>query len=211
MTLDEMIAKTGHRQGGFRFIADELLKQPHHQWVIETGCARQPDNWEGDGQSTLIWLGLPEAFVESYDIDRDALTRLTVASKDGYDLDQYETDSSAVLRDADGRFEGFPGDSVARLLRSADNLSIGHGYCHLLYLDSMDVDMQNPHAAAQHALYEFIAARPLIGPGTLIAVDDNLMNSETGKLVGKGMYIADFMERIGKKPVFIGYQMVWRW
>lgn len=193
MTLDEMIAKTGHRQAGFRFIVDELLKQPHHQWVIETGCARQPDNWEGDGQSTHIWLGLPEPWVDSYDLDELALARVADAPR------------------AVGRFEGFATDSLAGLLRLVDNLGTAYGCCDLLYLDSMDVDMQNPHAAAQHALYEFIAARPLIGPGTLIAADDNLRNRDTGKLVGKGMYIADFMERIGKKPVFTGYQMVWRW
>ena len=45
-------ARLGKRHEAFAAIA-ELL--PEGCRIIETGTVRQIDNWEGDGQSTIVW------------------------------------------------------------------------------------------------------------------------------------------------------------
>ena len=42
----------------------------------------------------------------------------------------------------------------------------------LLYLDSFDLDPDNPTPSAIHHVLELLAARPLLGPGTVVVVDD---------------------------------------
>jgi hypothetical protein len=45
-------------------------------------------------------------------------------------------------------------------------------------------------------------------PGSLVAVDDNFIVN--GQRQGKGAYIYDFMQSIGKPLVHEGYQYIWR-
>ncbi len=40
------------RWGAFRMIVADLIARGRPVNIVETGCARQPDNWAGDGQST---------------------------------------------------------------------------------------------------------------------------------------------------------------
>ena len=53
MTLDEMIGKTGKRQASFNMMMNHLNKQS--ALIVETGCAREENNFDGDGMSTLIF------------------------------------------------------------------------------------------------------------------------------------------------------------
>jgi len=43
------------RWHAFRLIVADLIARGRPVNIVETGCARQPDNWAGDGQSTLVW------------------------------------------------------------------------------------------------------------------------------------------------------------
>ena len=43
------------RWHAFRMIVADLIARGRHVNIVETGCARQIDNWTGDGQSTLVW------------------------------------------------------------------------------------------------------------------------------------------------------------
>jgi hypothetical protein len=186
MSVDGMIAKTGLRQEGFRFIANALYQRQldrRDTTIVETGCARQEGNWCGDGQSTIIWTAMENTRVISFDTDQGAVNRVN------------EQVGRCVARCQDG----VVGLSRLRLV------------AHLVYLDSFDVDMQQPHPAAWHALQEFMAAMPLLREGSLLAIDDNLKNETNEARRGKGMYVAEFMDRIGKPPVYDGYQIVWRW
>ena len=74
-----------------------------------------------------------------------------------------------------------------------------------LYLDSYDVDWNNPHPSALHHFKELLAIFPKIKRGTLIVVDDH----DRGK--GKGKYIADYMNHINKFPYFDEYHIGWIW
>ena len=76
----------------------------------------------------------------------------------------------------------------------------------LLYLDSFDLDPNNPLPSAIHHALELTAVRPLIGPGTIICVDDYAVGSSGGK----GMIVDRFMSNIRAKVLYSGYQKVWR-
>lgn len=194
MNIDEMISKTGVRQTAFRLMVNDLARRPFPV-VAETGCARTPDNWQGDGLSTLIWaFSHPYVDVWSYDIDKAAVETCKGLISEAGVPDRVSV--QAV-------------DGVAGLLDLDRRTRWTHGVS-LLYLDSLDVDMQAPQQAAQHTLNEFIAGRGLLRDGSLVAVDDNT-HGPSGNRVGKGMYVADFMKRAGKTLLHDGYQLVWRW
>lgn len=190
MTLDEMIEMTGVRKDGFRLIVDHLLNV-ESPVIVETGCAREEGNWSGDGMSTLLWSAVPNATVYTVDLDESSVA-LCRSLVDGKKVTVMQSDGIVGLN---GLVSGIPG-------LHAD----------LLYLDSYDVDMRAPHAGATHALYEFISARPVLSFGSLVAVDDNQRRPTLERsVIGKGMYIDQYMKRAGKPLVHDGYQLIWRW
>lgn len=184
MTLEEMLAKTGRRQEGFRFIIDNLdVMQPI---IVETGCIRQADNWIGDGMSTLIWDALVQerggAAVCSCDISLEAVA---FARSQASRCAQISCVSSVPWLNL------MPAESID-----------------LLYLDSVDVDFSDHHEGALHALCELTAAWRALESGALVAVDDNIV--ENGEHRGKGAYVARYFQKLGITPIFQGYQWVWR-
>ena len=96
--------------------------------IVETGCVRQKEAWEGDGQSTILFDKYaefhPGSIVYSVDIDpaAAALCRSLVRPE--------------VLIHT--------GDSVAFLRSLADRPACEVKSIDLLYLDSYDVNLQYP-------------------------------------------------------------------
>ena len=68
------------------------------------------------------------------------------------------------------------GDSVTFL----DSLVASHAitYVDICYLDSWDVDWENPVPSAEHGLREWRAIEPLMRPGSLLIVDDSPVSAE---------------------------------
>ena len=56
---------------------------------------------------------------------------------------------------------------------------------------------------------ELAAARPCIGPGSIIAVDDNIA-LDGGGFLGKGFLVAEWFEQVGIPRVYTGYQFIWQ-
>ena len=189
--------RLGIRADGFKKMF-ELLSVMHKPMIVETGCARMKDNWEGDGQSSYLFsrfaaLNDGSSFI-SIEIDRGNInTAMEIVA--GNKAKFVHGDSVDILRGmaSDGCvMEGFPDPS-----RPID----------LLYLDSYDFDVSNPMPAATHHLFELCSAMPLLARGSIICVDDNF--SDDGKLIGKGMLVAGYMSKIGITPVHVGYQIIW--
>lgn len=152
--------------------------------IIETGCVRQ-DDW-ADGRATVLFdrfVQLCGGRVISVDSD---------AEKCGYARSQV-SDRTTIIND----------DSVSFLFRYAREHSAS---VDLLYLDSYDVDWNDPHPSAMHHLKELCAAMPALKPGALVVVDDH-MDAE-GRL-GKSKYIVPFMYNIGARQFIDGYQIGW--
>ena len=182
----EFAPKLGMRAPTFRAVIREFLVQGWKN-IVETGCARQKDNWLGDGQSTYIWAALAEyqnngSFC-SVDIDEDACRTASDAIKDA-------TRTSIICQ-----------DSVQFLLNYK-------GYIDLLYLDSYDVDMENPHDAAMHCLFELTSAMPHLKHNSILLVDDSPVGPDF-KVNGKGLYVAEYMKKLGLMPFTMAYQVAW--
>ena len=90
----------------------------------------------------------------------------------------------------------------------------------MLYLDSYDVDVENPHDSAMHHIKELLAVAPLVSANSFILVDDSPTTASffidgqlklvtPQRIGGKGKYIASYMENIGSKPLYQGYQAAW--
>lgn len=169
--------RLGKRHEAFAAIA-ELLPEGCH--IIETGTVRQIDNWEGDGQSTIVW---------------DTLATNLGGTVTTIDIDPIGAELVAELELQ---------ATTAIVGNSLDVIPTLTGHTDLLYLDSFDVDFENPLPAAAHHLSELMAALNLLAPGSLVAVDDNQDNQ------GKGSEVAWFLAEHGAVEIVRGYVRVWR-
>lgn len=169
--------RLGKRHQAFATIA-ELL--PEGCRIVETGTVRQIDNWEGDGQSTIVWdtlatsLGGTVTTIDINPIGAELVAELELQA------------TTAIV-----------GDSL-------DVIPTLTGHADFLYLDSFDVDFDNPQPAAAHHLSELTAALNLLAPGSLVAVDDNRDDK------GKGSEVAWFLAEHGAVEIVRGYVRVWR-
>lgn len=151
--------------------------------IVETGCCRYNKNaYASDGGSTLLfdrYVNQCSGHVYSVDINPQAvLCARSLVSE---------------------RTEVTCADSVIYLHK------YNHGPIDLLYLDSYDIDWNNPHPASLHHMNELVSARTHLRSGSIIAVDDN-----TGT-AGKGQYVREFMSSVKARLLYSGYQLVWEW
>jgi len=183
--LQELVNKTTKRAESFAMMLNHVgnIDNP---LIVETGCARQEDNFEGDGMSTTIF----DTFVDyhggdfySVDINPENVRFATAKSK---------------------KANIFCGDSVSFLYYQSQAWMAQNRKIDLLYLDSFDFDMGNPHPSSLHHIFELTAIMPCQKPGTMICVDDNF------DTVGKGGYVKEFMNLINKDRIYSGYQWVWK-
>lgn len=171
------------RAESFRLVFQTLLRRRQAGYVIvETGTCRTRDNWSGDGQSTRLF----DWFVERaggnvYSVDCDATAVETARSLVG--------PRTVVMAE----------NSIPFLWKLKLSQSID-----LVYLDSLDLNANEPHPSAVHHLKELAAVIRLLAPGTVALVDDFL-----GPGVAKGTYIRDFFHDIGASILYEGYQMAW--
>jgi len=197
------------REVSFRKIFNYLdtLDSSQPMVIVETGCLRTPDNWAGDGQSTLLF--------DRYLKDREAGGRCFAM-----DIDPAAT---AACRGLVGpNTEVLTGDSVIVLREVAEQLRASRSKISLLYLDSFDLDWGNVTPSAVHHLKELVSIYEFVTPETLVVVDDAPMeaicgtNDDGGLILmrqpvvsGKGKYVAEFASQVGAKPFFSHYQSGW--
>ena len=179
--------RLNQRRFGFLKIAnylENIYATAGLNYIVETGTARQFNNWEGDGQSTLVWDYLASVLslhIISIDIDSKAvaLAKSQVSDKVKFYL----------------------GDSVKVLCGLDDEIVEKIG---VLYLDSFDWTPELNEQSSQHHLRELEAVYRRLSVGALIVVDD--CHSDTqGKHIAVKKFFAD--KKI--EPAFSGYQTGW--
>lgn len=158
-------------------------QQPH---IVETGSWRndsvEHEKHFGDGASTWLFNWF-----------------LRFHGGSGVTIDLSESCTELCRRRCE-MFESITGNSIAvlpQLRKPAD----------LLYLDSYDLDWNNDTPAAVHHLKELFAASHLIGPNTLIMVDDNQVSD--GTVTGKGRLVHELLTEMGVPALHTGYQMIY--
>lgn len=190
MTLINMLALTGVREPSFRLMI-EHLSLCHFPLIVETGCAREENNFAGDGQSTIIfdrYVNANGGELQSVDISPENV--------------------AVAQRQVGPRTRIHCADSIDFLWRLNQELTANNLFIDLLYLDSFDVDFSHPDPSAQHHLKELTAIISRLKPGSLVVVDDNI--EVDGHHVGKGYLVEEFMQAIGKPIIYRGYQYIWR-
>ena len=176
-----------HRRAeGFATIFDAVVSRHERPLIVETGCLRVPGNWQGDGQSTFMF---------------DALARDRHGTVISIDVTPESIDSAR--RACSSATQLILNDSVAALHALSRTI---RDPVALLYLDSFDLDPAKPMPSAIHHLKELAAARPLLGPGTVICVDDYAVGGEIG---GKGLLVDSLFEQFNLRVLHSGYQKVW--
>lgn len=191
LTLEQMLKRTNQREESFRIMINHL-RTNSYPLIVETGISRQEDNYAGDGMSTLIWdtvINDIDGTLQCVDIDANACR--FVKDRVSHRTMIYCGDSVKFLESKEREYE--------KLSRKID----------LLYLDSYDLDINNWHPSAQHHIYELLSIKGALRPGTLVAVDDNMITN--GRIVGKGAYVAEWMATVGKKIIYQGCQTIWEW
>jgi hypothetical protein len=182
----DMAPRLGKRREGFETML-AALQGREAPFVVETGCVRKPGNWEGDGQSSVIFDALAEDRGGRFlSIDR-SVRSLEVARR------VCGPATTLVLN-----------DSVAAL---ADLASLGVRRIDLLYLDSFDLDPADALPSAAHHAQELIAARPLLGRGSIVCVDDYRVRGAAAG--GKGAIIDRYMQAARARVLHEGYQKAW--
>ena len=184
----------GVRAGGFHAIFRHLearcraIARP--ALIVETGSMRVPGNWAGDGQSTVLWKEFASVHdCEIHTVDLDPEAARVVRQECGEAVVAHTGDSVRFLYD-------FAQSSQARQID-------------LLYLDSFDFDNRDPFPSAFHHIKELIAVRPCLGPGSIVAIDDNYVLEEGG-WTGKGYLAMQWFDHLGIPCVHQGHQFVWQ-
>ena len=166
----EYYFKLGKRRDTFQKVFEYLESlNKENPTILETGIARKEDNWSGDGMSTLMfdkYINDKGGHFTSIDIDPNNVNfaKSKVSSK-----------SNLICSDSVIKLHEISRDKTYPMID-------------VLYLDSYDVDFNNPIPSCFHHMKELLAIFPKIQKGTLIIVDDNL----NGK--GKGQMIKDYMK-----------------
>ena len=182
------------RQRGFDYIF-EYLKTIENPLIVETGCARQENNYAGDGQSSLLFDQYNKEYGGQFftvDISKDSVEYCRSKMINGK--------SSVSL-----------GDSILYLKELNKWLQSKNQKIDFLYLDSFDAPKNDPDkllTSALHHLYEFTTILPSLKPGSLVGVDDCWMTGDI--LGGKGTFIAEYMEKINNKPLLVFHQTFWK-
>jgi len=189
--------RLAHRAGGFGTMFELLetrcrtLDRP--ALIVETGSMRAIGNWEGDGQSTLLWKEF-SAFhpceIHSIDLDPGA---------------------AEVVREACGdAVHAHTGDSVAYLHKMAQMDSPPQ--IDLLYLDSFDFEPSNPFPSAMHHVKELMSVGACLRKGSIVAIDDNFIRMDDcgGHPTGKGYLAREWFRDLDIPCVYPGYQLVWQ-
>jgi tetratricopeptide (TPR) repeat protein len=183
---------SGGRDKTFRKMFEHLdkVKGPVH--IVETGCVEDPDNWSGNGCSTILFdryaRSRPGSTVRSVDIIPDKV--------------------EAAKQWVNGVTDIRCGDSVDVMRTFVDE----GRKIDLLYLDASHFYWNHPVPSAHHHLNELMAAMPMLKPSTLVAVDDSpaIMDSFLCLQVGgKGEMVARYAFSVGADLEFLEYQAGW--
>lgn len=179
---NQNFAKLAARRFTFYKMVEHLAKC-ETGFIIETGTAWDKDNWDGQGQSTLIW---------------DWVCKQLGHKCISIDLNP---GASETAKTQTSNVDFMVCDSVAAL---ADMVEDRISSCRLLYLDSFDWSPEANLDSAFHHMAELATVWAKLSPGTMIVVDDR-----HGDMKGKHFMVELFMEKLGIKPVFKEYQIGW--
>ena len=184
--INETFVRLAHRRFTFYKMMQHLDKSPSG-YIVETGCSRSLDNWEGEGQSTQIWEWVMKESKHKFNV-------ISIDITQGY-VDQAKSLCPSI--------NFYCGDSVKTLDKILKEDKIIK-QTRLLYLDSFDWSKEAHLDSSFHHMAELASVWSNLPKGCLIVVDDR-HSAE----MGKHFMVSLFMEKLGIIPFFEEYQIGW--
>jgi tetratricopeptide (TPR) repeat protein len=186
------------RDNTFRKMFEHLdaFDRPVH--IVETGCIEDPDNWAGNGCSTILFNKYVETHPASTARSLEIVPEKIKLGKEYC------------------RFVNFYlGDSVEHLRKLAEHRVIVEelAWRHsvdLLYLDASNHNWIHEAPSQAHHLNELMAAMPMLHNFSLVVVDDSIIVTDDypqSKVVGKGGLVAQYALEVGAEYQFCEYQV----
>jgi hypothetical protein len=204
---NEASPKLALREKTFRKIFEYLDTFDGPISIIETGCIRVENNWEGDGQSTILF--------DKYISSRDHLSECRTV-----DINQKSVSLCKKL--VSDRVKVHQDDSVHYLSLISKEFLEHRRIVNFVYLDSFDLNWTHWYPSAIHHLKELVAIIRCFDEKTLLVVDDCLLNVnfvypqenkvvmiDKPKIGGKGRLIAEYASAVGANLEFADYQAGW--
>ena len=212
--FDQIAPRLGVRKISFRKIFDYLDKLPDPIIIVETGCLRIKDNFEGDGQSTLLF---------------DYYTQFRGKGSKVYTVDINPEATKKCSEMVSNNVDITTADSVGYLNKLSKKFYDEKKNVSLFYLDSFDLDWRSPEQSCAHHLKELVSIKKILKENTLVVVDDSPINGylqesleKKGNLdfvpfglvpkptiSGKGSLIHQYAMQTGAKLLFSNYQTGW--
>ena len=178
-----------NRSNTFRKMFEHLDSFDRPVRIVETGCIEDPDNWAGNGCSTILFNKYVETHLSS------SAASLEIAPEKVKLGKQYCPSVKFHL-----------GDSIATLEQLADHpLPVD-----LLYLDASDHNWIHEAPSQAHHLRELMTIMPSLHENTLVVVDDSIIVTDDypqSKVVGKGGLVSQYALEIGADFRFCEYQV----
>lgn len=179
------LSKTEYREPSFVKMISHLY-EADNPLIVETGCVRSTyADWSA-GMSTVLF----DYFINDF-------------KGEFHSIDLSEDSIQAAKSLVSEKTQLHCEDSVKFLREQCLTWNKQGRQITLLYLDSYDFFPEVEHESSLHHIFELLAASPAIGPGSMIAVDDNYENK------GKGFYVKKYMEHIGVPLFHDGFQLIW--
>lgn len=179
-----------NRADSFLKVFERLIGlQKEKYLIVETGCMRADHGalaFGDDGASTFIF----DKFIEYMN---GTVYSVDISSANVNHAKKFISKNTNMVCS----------DSVSFLWNFSKDKKID-----LLYLDSYDIEKNNPHASQLHHLKELCAAIKNLESGSIVVVDDHDAFFTANK-IGKGNYVKDFMQNINAKLLFEDYQIGW--
>jgi hypothetical protein len=199
--------RLAYREPTFRKVFQYLDQIKGPIVIVETGCVRMAGNWDGDGQSTLLF----DKYINARDKDSICYT-VDISPESVKECNYLVSDRVQVNQD----------DSVHYLHGLSQRLQDENKTIAFAYLDSFDLDRDYWQPSAIHHLKELLAIKDCINKETLIVVDDCPMQTHyvsdgegmiktigAPSIGGKGRLIAEYAQATGAKLEFAEYQAGW--
>ena len=156
--FDQIAPRLGVRKISFRKIFDYLDKLPDPIIIVETGCLRIKDNFEGDGQSTLLF---------------DYYTQFRGKGSKVYTVDINPEATKNCSEMVSKNVDITTADSVGYLNKLSKKFYDEKKNVSLFYLDSFDLDWRSPEQSCAHHLKELVSIKKILKENTLVVVDDS--------------------------------------
>ena len=216
--FDGIASKLGDREVSFRKIFNYLDSKPTPIIIVETGCLREPNNFQ-DGQSTLLF--------DKYTLSRGEDSKV-------YTVDINIKCTKACQQAVSKNVEITTEDSICYLNKLSQKFLKNKIKVSIFYLDSFDVDWRYPYPSAAHHLKELTAINRILHEDTLVVVDDAPANanithidqinknqekkdwkilsspSPSPTIGGKGFLVHEYASHVGAQLVFSHYQAAWK-